>query len=135
MKLRNLATSLFLVFLAVSFAGCNAQGKKGDFNGKYRIDKYVPADSSAAILSKISQASDWVISLEKDNNFELTGKGKHIVGYWSIEKMYDKESKILLQGGGSTIYGRFDSSVIYFDKPYRMFDELFAQANFKKIEE
>ena len=120
-----------LLFLHI-FTGCSSQEKKESFIGKYHINKTVPADTTAETQGRIRQTSDWKISLEEDNNFELTGTGKHIVGYWEVQKLNDKEYKLLLQGGGSTIYARFDGTSIYFDKRYRMFDELFSEISFTK---
>lgn len=73
-----------------------------------------------------------MISLEDKGNFVLAGTEKYVVGYWNIEEVNEKGYNFLLQGGGWTIYGRFDGVNIYFDKPYKMFDELFLQVTFKR---
>jgi len=111
---------------------CNNQPKKEDFIAKYHIDKTVPVDTTLKTLLKVKQTANWMISFEEHSNFELAGTGKSVVGYWGIEKINDNEYKLVLQGGGWTIYGRFDGTSMYFDKPYKMFDSLFSQVTFTR---
>jgi len=127
---------LFISFfpLLIFLISCNSQTEKKNLIAHYRIDQYSPVDSSSETLQKISQYSDWRLSLEEKNNFELTGTQKNVVGYWNVEKKNDSEYQLLLQGGGWTIYGRFDGTTIYFDQPYLMFDSLFSRVSFTKID-
>ena len=125
-------SDIFFFSLLILLHSCSTQTKKEDFLSKYHIDKANPVDTASETLLKIKQATNWTISLEEKNNFELTGTKKNIVGYWNVEKINDSEYKLLLQGGGWTIYGRFDGTTMYFDYPYKMFDSLFSQVTFTK---
>lgn len=129
--LKLISNIIWLPFLMLLHS-CSTQPKKEDFITKYYIDKTVPIDTTSKTLLKIRQTSNWIISLEEKNNFELSGSKKNVVGYWNVEKINDNEYKLLLQGGGWTIYGRFDGTTMYFDYPYKMFDSLFSQVTFTK---
>ena len=132
MKIGNHIQCIFLLLFLLLTQGCSAQEKSDDFIGNYPIGTTKPADSSSTTLTKIRQTENWVLSLEEHGNFELKGTGKHVVGFWKMEKLKDKEYKIFLQGGGWAIYGRFDGTSIYFDKTYKMFDNLFSEISFTR---
>jgi len=121
----------FLVLLTL-LESCNTQPKKQDFIAVYHIDKNTPVDTTSKTLQKVKQAANWKISLEENDNFILSGTEKYIVGYWRVEKTNDKVNKLLLQGGGWTIFGRFDGTTMYFDYPYKMFDSLFSHVTFTR---
>ena len=98
----------------------------------YHIDKYTPVDTTAKTLEKVKQAANWKITFEEYGNFILSGTEKYVVGYWDVEMTNDKVKKLLLQGGGWTIFGRFDGNTMYFDYPYKMFDSLFSHVTFTR---
>lgn len=125
-------SNIFWLLLLILLHSCSAQSKEEDFIAKYHIDKPIPVDTTSKTLLKIKQTANWAISLEEKNNFELTVTEKSIVGYWNLEKTNDNEYKLLLQGGGWTIYGRFDGTTMYFSYPCKMFDGLFSQVTFTK---
>jgi hypothetical protein len=97
---------------------------------EYLLTNGIPVDTTSKTSQKIKQTSDWILSLEENDNFQLIGAGKNVVGYWDVKKMNDKEYKLFLQGGGWAIYGRFDGKIIHFDRPYLMFDNLFSEVSF-----
>jgi hypothetical protein len=132
MKLLRGISYMFWLPLSIQLYSCNAKPKKEDFIAKYYIDKTIPVDMTSKTLLKIKQTSNWTISLEEKDNFELTGTEKSIVGFWNVEKTNENEYKLLLQGGGWTIYGRFDGTTMYFNYPYKMFDSLFSQVTFTR---
>jgi len=128
----KLIYGLLLLTFSVGLIRCNAQKTKQDFIADYHIDKTVPVDSTTRTLLKIKQTGNWILSLEEKNNFELRGSGKSIVGFWNIEQVNDNEYRLLLQGGGWTLVGRFDGTTVYFEGPNKMFDSLFSQVTFTK---
>lgn len=133
----NLPKPVSLLICFSCFAllqSCGGATTQEDFMGNYHIDKYVPAAPSPGAPDMIQKTSDWTISLEAKNNFLLSGTGKHVVGYWNIQKADDKAYSLLLQGGGYTIYGRLDGKSILFDGTYKVFDSLFSQVTFIKTE-
>ena len=132
MKILRGISYIFWLPLLIQLYSCNAQPKKEDFIAKYYIDKTIPVDTTSKTLLKIKEAANWTISLEEKDNFESTGTEKSIVGYWNVEKTNENEYKLLLQGGGWTIYGRFDRTTMYFNYPYKMFDSLFSQVTFTR---
>jgi hypothetical protein len=132
MKILRHRSAICSLLLLILLNSCSGQDKKDDFIGKYHIDKTIPVDTTAITLLKIKQTSNWTISLQEKDNFELSGNEKNIVGYWNIERVNDSEYKILLQGGGWTIKGRFDGKTMYFNYPYKMFDSLFSEVTFTK---
>ena len=132
MKILRGISYIFWLPLLIQLYSCNAQPKKEDFIAKYYIDKTIPVDTTSKTLLKIKEAANWTISLEEKDNLELTGTEKSIVGYWNVEKTNENEYKLLLQGGGWTIYGRFDGTTMYFNYPYKMFDSLFSQVTFTR---
>jgi len=125
-------STISFILLSILFYSCSAQTRKKDFIAEYQLANGIPVDTTSKTLQKIKQTSDWVLSLEKEDNFQLIGTGKNVVGYWDVEKINDKEYKLFLQGGGWAIYGRFDGKIIYFDKKYLMFDNLFSEVSFVK---
>ena len=129
----KLISGFSLLALLVLIYSCNTKPTKQDFIAKYQIDQIIPVDTTLKTLLKIKQTANWVISLEENDNFELTGTEKNVVGYWNVEKIKDKEYRLLLQGGGWTIYGGFDGTTMHFHYPYKMFDSLFLQVSFTKI--
>ena len=132
MKILRPSFKIFWLPLLILVHSCSGQTKKEGFIAKYNIDKTIPVDTTLETLLKIKRTANWTISLEEKDNFELLGTGKNVTGYWNVEKMNDNEYKLLLQGGGWTIYGRFDGTTMYFDYPYKIFDSLFSQVTFKK---
>jgi len=133
MKMLKLISIISCLPLLLLLHSCNNEPKKEDFIGKYHIDKTVPVDTTSTTLLKVKQTANWMISFEEHSNFELAGTGKSVVGYWGLEKINDKEYKLTLQGGGWTIFGRFDGTSMYFDKPYKMFDTLFSYVTFTRV--
>lgn len=129
---KKLSFHFTYLFLITFCLGCNAQKSKSDFLGTYRIDKRIPADTTSQTLQKIKATDNWTLSFEKDDNFVLSGTNKKIVGYWDIQETTDKQYRLLLQGAGMAIRLRFDEKTIYFDRPYRMLDDLFSSATFTK---
>ena len=132
MKLLKLISNISSLLLLILLYSCGGQPKKEDFIGKYHIDKIVPVDTTSKTLQKVKQTTNWMISFEKNDNFVLAGTEKSIVGYWGVEKINDNEYKLLLQGGGWTIFGRFDGTTMYFNYPYKMFDSLFSEVTFTR---
>jgi len=132
MKMLKLISNISWFPLLILLHSCSSHPKKEDFIAKYYIDKTVPVDTTSKTLLKVKQTANWIISLEEKDNFELAGTEKSVVGYWDVEKINDNEYKLLLQGGGWTIYGRFDGTSMYFNYPYRMFDSLFSQVTFTR---
>ena len=130
--MKILKPAIYWLPLLIILYSCSTQPKKEDFIAKYYIDKTVPVDTSSKTLQRVRQTTNWIISLEENNNFELAGTGKRVVGYWDVEKINDNDYKLFLQGGGWAIYGHFDGTSISFDKPYKMFDTLFSLVTFTK---
>ena len=120
------------LILLILLTNCNTQPGKQDFMDVYHIDKYTPVDTTAKTLEKVKQAANWKITFEEYGNFILSGTEKYVVGYWDVEMTNDKVKKLLLQGGGWTIFGRFDGNTMYFDYPYKMFDSLFSHVTFTR---
>src|ERR1043165_1611618 len=109
--------NILLLAALIFICSCNTGTSKQDFIAQYHIDKTVPVDTTSETLLKVKQTSNWMISLKENDNFELTGTEKNIVGYWNIEKIKDDKYKLLLQGGGWTIYGRFNGKTMDFNYP------------------
>ena len=132
MKMLKSISIISPLLLLILLCSCSAEPEKEDFIGKYHIDKFVPVDTTSITLQKVKQTSNWVISFEEHDNFVLAGTEKYVVGYWGLEKINDNEYKLLLQGGGWAIFGRFDGTTIYFNYPYKMFDSLFSEVTFTR---
>ncbi|MES2775735.1 MAG: hypothetical protein V4722_16290 [Bacteroidota bacterium] len=115
------------IVLLLSICSCKKIDKK-IFIGTYQRDKFVPADSSKEIFCKIDKSDSWTISLREKDVFQYQGTDTTINGKWIVEE----GNYIAFQVDNKTAEGRIDGTIIYFDKPNGLFDNVFDYVLFVK---
>jgi hypothetical protein len=108
------------------------------FIANYERDKFVTADTTEYFRNAIDNSGGWTISLKNENQFTFRGTDKIINGVWTVDKKDGEDYFVKLISQNDTIKARLNGTIIYFDGPYKLFDNLFKGVIFvqttRKIE-
>lgn len=136
MSLKNLISSLAICVVAI-ITGCKSSNNtvsEEDMIGVYKIDQFIPADSSKT-FAQAEESKTWTMELMDKNNFEFKGDNKTVIGYWGFRKKEDNTNAIIFQSGympENVVYARFDKISLAFEQPLWMMDSLFQQVLLKR---
>jgi hypothetical protein len=95
------------------------------FIANYVRDKFVTADTTEYFRNAIDNSGGWTISLKNENQFTFRGTDKIINGVWTVDKKDGEDYFVKLISQNDTIKARLNGTIIYFDGPYKLFDNLF----------
>ena len=102
------------------------------FLANYKIDKFVATDTTKFFRNAIDNSGGWTISLKKENQFTFRGRDKIVNGVWTVDKKDGKDYFVKFISQNDNIKARLNGTIIYFDGPYKLFDNLFKGVIFVK---
>lgn len=113
--------------------GCGGSSKTDEeiLMGTYARDKFVLNNIADSLA--VDSTTGWVFMLLKNNNFQIYGSNKNIVGYWKVESMQNGEYTILLSSGNLVTYIRATGNLVYFDDTNKWLNNLFKRVVFVRV--
>lgn len=99
----------------------------------YKRDKFVAIDTTEYSKKTIDNSGGWTISLKSANKFTFRGTQKIVNGSWSVNKREGEDFFLNFISQKDTISARLNGSIIYFDEPYKLFDNLFKEVVFVQM--
>lgn len=116
---------IFIIIIQVCLISCDNKVHKDDLVGTYRLKKTIGLDSHLASIP------NWVLKLERKNNFSLKNSRGTVNGYWALQ-VFDGKSQILLNSLGINEIGEFNGYQIKFSRPNNFLDSNLSEAIFEK---